>query len=300
MIVELDTDDLKRLRRSVIQSIEQSRDSTVLIYVHDDSMSHRHVPRIYSELLDIGVVDNLDIFLSSPGGDPDAAYKIVKMCRLHCRKKLSVIVPFMAKSAATLLAIGTDEILMGEPSELGPIDPQIYDKATQQWGATQSLRDCIDFLEERFDTSKDPKKTAFVLMPILDKMNPFMIGKYERAVKMSKQYAELLLKKGMLLSKSSPEIDVVVRKLSESYYSHGYAIDSKEAIDELHLNVVGCSSELWANIWVLFTIYEVFMRSTNETVRIIESIKSIDKALSNTNSADTSSNDTVHSEEVVD
>ncbi|XID95414.1 hypothetical protein ACF3MZ_13235 [Paenibacillaceae bacterium WGS1546] len=129
---------------------------------------------------------------------PDAAYKIVRMCREHCTNKLSVIVPFMAKSAATLLSIGTDEIIMGPPSELGPIDPQILDKASETWGATQSIRDCVDFLEQRFKDSPDPEKTVFVLMPILDKLNPFMIGKYERSVKMSKQYAELLLSGGML------------------------------------------------------------------------------------------------------
>lgn len=277
MIDKLANVSMLDLKKTFIQSIEQARKSTVLVYVHDDSMSHRHVPQIYSELLKIGEVDNLDIFLSSPGGDPDAAYKIVKMCRGHCKKKLSVIVPFMAKSAATLLAIGTDEIVMGEPSELGPIDPQIYDKATEQWGATQSIRDCIDFLQERFENSPNPNKTSFVLMPILDKLNPFMIGKYERAVKMSKQYAELLLKDGMLKKKEKSTVDAVVQKLSESYYSHGFAIDSKEAKTQLHLNVSGCTPDLWQTIWMLFRLYEVEMRSTRETVRFIESRQSLEE-----------------------
>ena len=36
-----------------------------------------------------------------------------------------MIVPKMAKSAATMICFGADRILLGPTSELGPIDPQI-------------------------------------------------------------------------------------------------------------------------------------------------------------------------------
>jgi hypothetical protein len=266
-------------RIKLIQEIEKNRNSTVLVYVHDDSLSYKHVPDFYNELRKIGVVENLDIFLYSLGGDPDAAYKMVRMCREHCTGKLSVIVPFMAKSAATLLAIGTDEIVMGPPSELGPIDPQILDKASQSWGATQSIRDCVDFLETRIYQSNDPAKTSYVLMPILDKLNPFMIGMYERAVKMSKQYAELLLKNGMLKNQTPQILEMVTSKLSESYYSHGYAINRKEAKEELHLNIVNCEVRLWDIIWNLFVSYHQEMTSKKEYCTFIESRKSIERRM---------------------
>jgi ClpP class serine protease len=45
---------------------------------------------------------------------------------VHSRcRRLVVVVPDQAKSAATLIALGADEILMGPASDLGPIDPQI-------------------------------------------------------------------------------------------------------------------------------------------------------------------------------
>jgi len=40
-------------------------------------------------------------------------------------ESFNVIVPNFANSAATMLAIGADKIIMGTNSELGPIDPQI-------------------------------------------------------------------------------------------------------------------------------------------------------------------------------
>ncbi|RJQ52077.1 MAG: hypothetical protein C4521_11060 [Actinobacteria bacterium] len=67
---------------------------------------------------------DLDLLLQSSGGDIDKAEKIVYMCR-NRSKSLRVIVAESAKSAATLIALGADEIVMGDASELGPIDPQL-------------------------------------------------------------------------------------------------------------------------------------------------------------------------------
>lgn len=38
---------------------------------------------------------------------------------------LRVVVPDFAKSAGTLMALGSDAVVMSDTSELGPIDPQI-------------------------------------------------------------------------------------------------------------------------------------------------------------------------------
>ena len=47
------------------------------------------------------------------------------MFRLFGSEKLTFIIPRWAKSAATLLVCGGDEILMTPVAELGPLDPQI-------------------------------------------------------------------------------------------------------------------------------------------------------------------------------
>jgi ClpP class serine protease len=66
----------------------------------------------------------LDILLQSPGGFPEATETIVEEVRRkfgHVR----FIVPAYAKSAATMMAMSGDEILIDEDGELGPIDPQM-------------------------------------------------------------------------------------------------------------------------------------------------------------------------------
>ena len=66
----------------------------------------------------------LDLILHSPGGSPEAAEQMLEYLRTQF-DYIRAIVPLQAKSAATMIALGCDEILMGEHSELGPIDPQI-------------------------------------------------------------------------------------------------------------------------------------------------------------------------------
>lgn len=66
----------------------------------------------------------LDLVLHSPGGSAQAAEQILEYLRTRF-DYIRAIVPLQAKSAATMIALGCDEIVMGAHSELGPIDPQI-------------------------------------------------------------------------------------------------------------------------------------------------------------------------------
>ena len=69
--------------------------------------------------------DDLHVIIESGGGDADAAYHIAKLLDAHFKGILKYIVPRFAKSAATLMVCGGNKIVMGETSELGPLDPQI-------------------------------------------------------------------------------------------------------------------------------------------------------------------------------
>ena len=66
----------------------------------------------------------IDFILNSPGGSPDHAYRIIRTLRHHF-ETVNVIVPFWAKSAATLLSLGASKIICDEAADFGPIDMQI-------------------------------------------------------------------------------------------------------------------------------------------------------------------------------
>lgn len=70
----------------------------------------------------------LVLILSSPGGQAVAAEKILNVCRSYAdlnQTSFTAFIPKSAKSAATIIALGADKILMSQAAELGPIDPQI-------------------------------------------------------------------------------------------------------------------------------------------------------------------------------
>ena len=66
----------------------------------------------------------IDVLIHSPGGYPDAAESIVQQLRGKYAD-IRFIVPMFAKSAATMLVMSGNEILMEKDAELGPIDPQM-------------------------------------------------------------------------------------------------------------------------------------------------------------------------------
>lgn len=71
-------------------------------------------------------IGDLDLIVNSPGGQGEAADQILHVCRHFCPNgRLRLIVPYFAKSAATMLAFGVDDVVMGPYSELGPTDAQV-------------------------------------------------------------------------------------------------------------------------------------------------------------------------------
>jgi len=66
--------------------------------------------------------DGIDVILHSLGGTIDTASAIASICRERFGA-FRVVVPFMAKSAATLLVLAANERLLTTSAQLGPVDP---------------------------------------------------------------------------------------------------------------------------------------------------------------------------------
>ncbi len=140
MIVALQPLFRKRLleasRQKLIVKIEKMRNSRVILLVHrQESMNLLGFPIVrYIDINDseeviraIHMTDPdmpIDIVLHTPGGLVLASYQIAHALRLH-RAKVTAFVPHYAMSGGTLIALAADEIVMGEHSVLGPVDPQL-------------------------------------------------------------------------------------------------------------------------------------------------------------------------------
>ncbi len=206
----------------LISKIEKERKSSTVISLicFDRSLTYTVAYTLNKMLRKIGDVQCLDLLLESGGGDIDAAAKIVKLCRAHC-KKFSVMVPFTAKSAATLIAICADEIVMTKSAELGPVDPQVHHPALDLWIPAHSIKDALSFIESTHD--------PFVKLTMADKLDPLLIGAFEDAQNATVQY----IAEAFTYIKDNNKRKNVVEIFTTRYKSHGYPIDrilcSKEA-----------------------------------------------------------------------
>jgi hypothetical protein len=157
--------------------------------------------------------NGIDLILHSLGGTTDTAAAIASLCRVRFGS-FRVVVPFLAKSAATLLALAADERLLSTSGQLGPVDPQVLHPEKQVWFPAHSIREAL----ERVEATKDP----LVKVAMADKLDPFLIGAYEDAIRASKQYIEQAIDNWKGIDKTA-----IVDTFIEKYKSHGYPIDCR-------------------------------------------------------------------------
>jgi hypothetical protein len=208
------------------------------------------------------------LMITSAGGDPNAAEKLMLMCRKRFTEKFQILVPFYAKSAATLMCLGADKILMGYGAELGPIDPQILLRP----GKITPASAIIDSLKYIMDKIKggDPIQLYY---PMLNEIKPEWIAICQRAIEDSRSTAEKWLKEYMLKNNQDQAKQVtILLSDGKTYKSHGKPIDFQEAKNVLQLNVdqLDNSSEIWQEVWELFTRSAMWIHQ-NRVAKLFES-----------------------------
>lgn len=213
------------------------------------------------------------LFLSSPGGSGLAAERIIKVCREHSGKiGYQVIIPGKAKSAATMICLGANKIIMGNTSEVGPIDPQISFVENDK-PKTFSVHNIVKSYNQLFE---EAVKTKGNLQPYIQQLEHYdsrEIEEYKNAIALSGDIAVKALKTGMLNEKTETEIKKSIKDFlsPEKVKVHARSIYAEEAKKcGLNIEIIDLKSNLWQ------IIYELYVRldncvSTNNVVKCIES-----------------------------
>lgn len=244
----------------IVQKLEGLRNIPQFIFI--DQIYPPQTAKIREEILEFvekyPKQKEIDIVLYSPGGSADDAYRIIKMFR-HNFTTVNIIVPFWAKSAATLLALGGSTIIMDEFGEFGPLDAQIkrddempdsdpdsalideYSIITIENRAEEMYMRMLLNLLKRKDGTEDGneidirvKKTILseqllayipnLYRPLLEKINPYEIGSKARFLAVGEKYTERILNdfnKENLVN----DIDYFTDFLVHDCPDHGYIID---------------------------------------------------------------------------
>ena len=210
--------------------------------------------------------DDLDLIVQSSGGDIHAAYLIMSTLRERMNKgkgKLIVCVPSRAQSAATLLCLGADEILLGELGALGPLDAQIRmgvtDAGTPNYISALHLLKALsrlqEFSQEAFTAMAGHldahqasheaqvkygiKYSHAITRPLFEHIQSGEVGYWDQMLKTGEEYGRRLLERGDLIMEDieanrKDHIKSIVHQLVFEYPSHELVID-RGVLKELRL-----------------------------------------------------------------
>jgi hypothetical protein len=273
-----------------IKEIEPVADSRVIVYTSGRNIGYWDIPPLYRLLDKLGHQQRLSVILQSHGGFTDDAFKMANTIH-EFADDVVFIVPSYANSAATLLCLSGNKVLMGPTSELSPTNPMMNvderlitptilelkpvstepkekDMPKQRQMAAYALRDFLIasgvlIKGESGRMEYDPQKLSVYMANGI--LNPFLLGEFERSGKKVIQYAEALLSRYMFCKrKDCNELaHKTAEDLCEGYYDHNYPIGRKEARDVLKLEVEDMPDELWRRSSELLTAYDRMMGTQN-------------------------------------
>jgi len=259
-------------KKSLIQQIEDLRKSRVITYLTSDregpvsaKIAGDVIPLISKQLRALGKTPNIDLFLYSAGGDTMVPWRLVSMIREYC-DKFSVLIPYKAHSAATMIALGADEIVMTDLSELSPIDPStenIFNPDNPKNSQNKipiSVEDVMayfDLVKNKFGIKNDTELAAIFnkFIESNPQIHPLALGNVNRAHNLIRILAKRLLKSHKIPMQED-NIDKIVDYFTEKLYSHQYYIGRKEAKEDLELQtVINANEELLKAMTDLYEEY---------------------------------------------
>ena len=172
----------------------------------------------------------LDFILHSPGGSAEAAESLVEYLRMRF-DHIRVFVPVAAMSAATMIALSADELIMGQHSQLGPIDPQFI-ISTPEGSRSAPAKAILNQFEKAKSECKAAENLA-AWMPILRTYSPGLLTQCQDSQRLASEMVAGWLYRYMLsgqkdsTSKSRSIADWFADY--ESFRSHGRRVGRDQA-----------------------------------------------------------------------
>jgi len=218
------------------------------------SVCDNDVMALHDILQTMGTQEMLTLFVKSDGGSGMAALRLVHLLRRYT-KKLRVVAPLNCASAATMLALGADQIAMGPLSFLTAVDTSL-EHDLSPLDHTNNLvavsNDEVDRVVRLWqETRGNDRIGVHPYQELYKYIHPLVIGALDRASSLSLMLCREILGYHM---KDKRKIDRISRALNSSYPAHQYPITSREA-RRLGLRIAAIEPELDLRLQELNLLY---------------------------------------------
>lgn len=177
----------------------------------------------------MGKVDRLSVFIKSDGGYGQASLRMVNLLRQHAGT-LTAIAPLECASAATMLALGADKILMGPLAHLSAVDTSLthdlspIDRDNNRVSVSQDeLQRVVRLWQNESESEKEGSNPYEALFP---HVHPLVIGAADRSSALSTKLCTEILSYHL---KDSTRAEQISDTLNSRYPAHSYPIMLKEA-----------------------------------------------------------------------
>lgn len=249
-------------RTALYRDLEELRKRPLIVYVTNErpGIGGEIAGDVLPEFMDQAEAlptDNsgIDLLVVSNGGDPTVAFRIITILRERTGH-IAVLIPQAAYSAATLLALGADEIVMHPNGNLGPVDPQIHIH-TGEGSSRFAAEDVSAFLRFARDEVglTDQQHLTALFQTLCNQVGPMSLGFSARASQLAASLGEKLLRLHMKSEAKAQSAHAIAESMCKDFYDHGYAVSRKEA-RQIGLKVAKDNKELENLMWKIWSDFD--------------------------------------------
>jgi hypothetical protein len=240
--------------QKIIAQLEKKLGAPIIAYWSsgNGSVCHNDVAAFFDVLKGLGKCEHLYLFIKSSGGNGQAALRIVNLLRQYAGK-ITALIPLEAASAATMMAIGADEIRMGPLAYLTAVDTSLTHALSPVDRTNHAVAVSQDELNRVLHLWKESRGTgeANPYPSLYNHIHPLVFGAIDRASSLSIKICEEILSYHLDNAKAREKIS---KHLNSAYPSHGYPIMLREA-KRIGLHVTELESDLNDHLVSLNEIY---------------------------------------------
>jgi Serine dehydrogenase proteinase len=226
------------------------------------SVCHNDVVALYDVLGRLGQHETIYLFLKSDGGSGQVSLRLVNLLRQHCQR-LVALVPLECASAATMVAIGADRILMGSTAYLTAVDTSLNHALSPVDRHNDSVSVSLNELQRviRLWREQNGAEAENAYKSLFQYVHPLVIGAVDRAESLS-----IMLCRDLLAHHIADEAQAerIATTLNSKYPSHSYPILLDEAV-KIGLQAERMPADVNAKLLELNSLYsEMGQKATTD------------------------------------
>ncbi|MGE0129862.1 MAG: hypothetical protein AB7U82_17410 [Blastocatellales bacterium] len=240
--------------QKIIAALDKRLECAVLAYwgAPNGSVCQDDVLTFYALLRHMGRQKRLALYVKSDGGTGMASLRIVHLLRQYC-DHITVMVPLNCVSAATMIALGADEIRMGPLAYLSAVDTSLTHDLSPIDHNNSRVSVSLDELTRILNLWRKESKNEVTnpYSAIFNHIHPLVIGAVDRSSSLSIRLCREILSYHL---KDSKKADRISKVLNSDYPWHSYPITLKEA-QRIGLNALPLDQSVNDTLLELHALY---------------------------------------------